>query len=56
MTNDTFSANRHINVGIEHISTSLIGFHGNIPRWGTAQLGISVISSDFNWCVSIFIS
>ena len=46
MTNDTYSANRHINVGIEHISTHLIGFHGNIPRWGTSQLGISLISSD----------
>ena len=47
MTNDTYSANRHINVGIEHISTNLIGFHGNIPRLGTSQLGISLISSDF---------
>ena len=47
VTNDTYSANRHINVGIEHISTHLIRFNGNIPRWGTSQLGISLISSDF---------
>ena len=33
-------------VGIEHIWTHLIGFHGNVPRWGTSQLGISLISSD----------
>ena len=46
MTNDTYSGNRHIYVGIEHIWTQLIGFHGNIPRWGTSQLGISLISSD----------
>ena len=47
MTNDTYSANRHINVGIEHISTHLIRFNGNIPRWGSSQIGISLISSDF---------
>ena len=46
MTNDTYSGNRHIYMGIEHISTHLIGLHGNIPRWGTSQLGISLISSD----------
>ena len=46
MTNDTYSGNRHIYVGIEHIWTHLIGFHGNIPRWGTSQLEISLISSD----------
>ena len=46
MTNDTFSGNRHIYVGIEPILTHLIGFHGNIPRWGISQLGISLISSD----------
>ena len=46
MTNDTYSGNSHINVGTEHISTHLNGFHGNIPRWGTSQLGISLISSD----------
>ena len=46
MTNDTYSENRHIYVGIEHILTHLIGFHGNIPRWGTSQLEISLISSD----------
>ena len=46
MTNDTYSGNRHIYVGIEHIRTHLIGFHGNIPRWGPSQLGISLVSSD----------
>ena len=46
MTNDTYSGNRHIYVGIEHIPTHLIGFRGNIPRWGTSQLGIIFISSD----------
>ena len=45
MTNDAYSGNRHIYVGIEHISTHLIEFHGNIPRWGTSQLGITLISS-----------
>ena len=46
MTNDTYSGNRHIYVGIEHIWTHLIGLHGNSTRWGTSQLGISLISSD----------
>ena len=46
MTNDTYSGNRHMYAGIEHIWTHLIGFHGHIPRWGTSQLGISLISSD----------
>ena len=46
MTNDTYSGNRLMYVGIEHIWTHLIGFHGKIPRWGTSQLGISLISSD----------
>ena len=46
VTNDTNNGNRHINVGIEHIWTHLIGFHGNILRWGTSQIGISLISSD----------
>ena len=46
MTNDIYSGKRHIYVGIEHIWTYLIGFHGNIPRWGTSQLGIALISSD----------
>ena len=45
-TYDTYSVNRHIYVGIEHIWTHLIGFHGNIPRLGTSQLGISLIESD----------
>ena len=45
MTNDTYSGNRHIYVGIEHNSAHLIGFHGNIPRWGTSKLGISLITS-----------
>ena len=44
MTNDTYSGNRHMYVGIEHIWTHLIGFHGNIPRWGTSQLGKSISS------------
>ena len=34
MTNDTYSGNRHNFVDIEHISTNLIGFHGNISSWG----------------------
>ena len=38
MTNDTYSGNRHMYEG-------LIGFHGNILRWGISQLGISLISS-----------
>ena len=46
MTNDTYSGNRHIYVGIEHIWTHLIGLHGNSIRLGTSQLGISLISSD----------
>ena len=46
MTNDTYSENRHIYVGIGHIWTHFIGFHGNIPRLGTSKLGISLISSD----------
>ena len=46
MTNDTNSGKSHIYVGIEHIWTHLIEFHGNISRWGTSQLGISLISSD----------
>ena len=50
MTNDTYSGNRHINVGIEHIWTHLIGFHGNIPRSGTSQLGISLLFQEI-WCV-----
>ena len=46
MTNDTYSGKRHIYVGIEHIWTHLNGFHGNIPRLGTSQRGISLNSSD----------
>ena len=45
MTNDNYSGNRHMYVDIEHIWTHLIGFHGNILRWGIFQLGISLISS-----------
>ena len=44
--NDTYGGNRHMYVGIDHIWTHLILFHGNIPSWGTSQLGISQISSD----------
>ena len=50
MTNYTYSENRHIYVGIEHIWTHLIGFHGNIPRWGTSKLGISLLFQEI-WCV-----
>ena len=46
MTNDTYSGNRLMYVGIEHIWTHLIGFHGSILRWVISQLGISLISSD----------
>ena len=46
MTNDTYSGNRLMYVGIEHIWTHLIGFHGNILRWVISKLGISLISSD----------
>ena len=52
MTNGTYSGNRHMRVGFEHISTHLIGFHGNIPKWGTSQPGISMSSSDLV-CFSI---
>ena len=45
MTNDTDSGKRHMYVGNEHIWTHLIEFHGNIPRLGISQLGISLISS-----------
>ena len=45
MTNDNYSRIRHICVGIEHSWTHLIGFHGNILRWGISHLGISLISS-----------
>ena len=53
MTNDTYGGNRHMNVGIEHILTQLIGFHGNIPSWGISQLRISISSSDLV-CLSIY--
>ena len=52
MTKDTFSGNRHKFVGIEHIWTHLIGFHGNIPSWGISHLGISNSSNDLA-CISI---
>ena len=52
MTNDTYSGNRHIYVGIEHIWTHLIGFRGNILRWVISQLGMSLISSDLK-CFNI---
>ena len=45
MTNDTNSGSRHMYVGIEHIWTHLIEFHGNILRWGISLLGISLISN-----------
>ena len=55
MTNDTYSGNRRMNVGIEHIWTHLIGFHENIPQvWGTSQLGISLLFQEI-WCVSTLI-
>ena len=50
--NDSYSGNRHIYVGFQHICTHLIGFYGNIPRWGLSQLGISLVSSDLV-CFSI---
>ena len=53
MTNDTYSGNRHMFVGIGHIWTHLIGFHGNIPSLGISQLGISISSSDLV-CFSIY--
>ena len=53
MTNDTYSGNRHNFVDIEHISTNLIGFHGNISSSGISQHGISISSSDFV-CFSIY--
>ena len=56
MTNDTYSGNRHNFVDIEIISTNLIGFHANIPRWGTSQLGISISSSVIILCASAFIN
>ena len=46
VTNDTYSRKGHIHLGIKHILTPFIGFHGNIRRWGTSQLGILIISSD----------
>ena len=49
MKNDTYCGNRHIYLGFEHICTHLIGFHGNIPRWGISQLGISLVSSDLKY-------
>ena len=45
MTNDTYSVNRHIYVGIEHIWTHLVVFYGKIPSWGISQLGILISSS-----------
>ena len=53
MTNDTYSGNRHIYVGIGHDWTHLIGFHGNISSLGISQLGISSNSSDLV-CFSIY--
>ena len=47
VTNDTNSGKELIILGTKHILTQLIGFHGNIPSWGTSQLGISLISSDY---------
>ena len=53
MTNDTYSGNRHNYVGIKHILTHLVGFHGNNPRWSTSQLEILISSSDLV-CFSIY--
>ena len=36
----------------KHIWTHHIGFHGNIPKWGISQLGISLVSTDLV-CFSI---
>ena len=52
MTNDIYSGNRHMYVGIRHIRTHLIGFHGNISKWGISQLGMLISSSDLV-CFSI---
>ena len=46
VTNDTYSGKGHIHLGTKHILAPFIGFHGNIPRWGTSQIGILLISSD----------
>ena len=46
MTSGTFCGNRRIYEGAYHIWAQLIGFHGNIPRWGILQLGIILVSSD----------
>ena len=54
MTNDTYSGKRHINVGIEHIWTHLIGFHGNIFRDG-ALPNLEKHLFQVIWCVSTLI-
>ena len=46
MTNDTYSRNRHISVGIGHIWIHVIEFHGNIRSRGISQIEISMSSSD----------
>ena len=53
MSNDTYSGNRHIYVGIEHIWTHLIGFHGNIPRGALPNFEYQFLQ--VIWCVSILI-
>ena len=42
----------YVNLCTKHIWTNLSGCHGNIPRWGISQLGISLVSSDLV-CFSI---
>ena len=53
VTYDTNCGKELINLGTRHILTPLIEFHGNIPSWGTSQLGISLISSDLV-CFNIY--
>ena len=54
MTNDTYSENRHIYVGIGHIWTHFIGFHGNICQdWALPNLEYHLFQ--VIWCVSILI-
>ena len=47
MTKETIFGNRHTYLGFSIFGhTQLIGFYGNIPRWGFFQLGISLVASD----------
>ena len=55
MTNDTYSGNRQIYVGIEDILTHLIGFHENNPQvWGFLNLEYQFLP--VICCASAFIS